>query len=370
MPIKFLLLGGGGFGGFFRRGGWKCQFYFYGRGDFSERGCRTSGCLLEGVAVQRGVAERQCRLSRYSDIIVFQLQPIPPDSSIPTTDPRVVFESILCCDTKTTGKRPQNDSKTTPKRLEIDSPEGGLVLGVDESGRMGCSWKTLSLYETNWRRHHLSLELHDSHEMATGEQPRKGPEETSRCSESRIAAQQFLPLNLSAPKLEAQRPTQNPEIPKNAAFTRTFSKSSRELSCDANQEPDGNCSGKLVQMNFFILGGFFWVDFPPVKNTNRKSLVISNRGVQIARISPKSLSKMLQIAVQIARFVIWSLFQIASKSLRRALQIASDLRFAIRISNRNRTKSRDLEHLVLNCLRMQFCLQLEADFLLTVGKCV
>ena len=34
MPIKFLLLGGGS--GFFGRGGWKCQFYFYGRGDFSE----------------------------------------------------------------------------------------------------------------------------------------------------------------------------------------------------------------------------------------------------------------------------------------------------------------------------------------------
>ena len=34
MPIKSRLLGGGS--GFFRRGGWKCQFYFYGRGDFSD----------------------------------------------------------------------------------------------------------------------------------------------------------------------------------------------------------------------------------------------------------------------------------------------------------------------------------------------
>ena len=34
MPIKFLLLGG--VLGFFRKGGWKCQFYFYGHGDFSE----------------------------------------------------------------------------------------------------------------------------------------------------------------------------------------------------------------------------------------------------------------------------------------------------------------------------------------------
>ena len=60
---------------------------------------------------------------------------------------------------------------------------------------------------------------------------------------------------------------------------------------------------------------------------------------------PKSLSKTLQIAVQIARFVICSPFQIAAESQRRSLQIASDLRFAIRIANRNRTKSRDLEHL-------------------------
>ena len=38
MPIKFLLLGGGGGGGwgFLEGGGWKRQFYFYGRGDFSE----------------------------------------------------------------------------------------------------------------------------------------------------------------------------------------------------------------------------------------------------------------------------------------------------------------------------------------------
>ena len=29
------------------------------------------------------------------------------------------------------------------------------------------------------------------------------------------------------------------------------------LPCNASQEPDGNCSEKLVQMNFFILGGVF-----------------------------------------------------------------------------------------------------------------
>ena len=35
MPIKFLLLGGGCWG-FLEGGAWKCQFYFYGRGDFSD----------------------------------------------------------------------------------------------------------------------------------------------------------------------------------------------------------------------------------------------------------------------------------------------------------------------------------------------
>ena len=34
MPIKFLLLGGGGGCWVFRRGGWKCQFYFMGVGIF------------------------------------------------------------------------------------------------------------------------------------------------------------------------------------------------------------------------------------------------------------------------------------------------------------------------------------------------
>ena len=56
MPIKFLLLGGGGgVLGFLRRGGWKCQFYFYGGGDFP---------IKEGIAqvsrdmLQNGVSHR------------------------------------------------------------------------------------------------------------------------------------------------------------------------------------------------------------------------------------------------------------------------------------------------------------------------
>ena len=59
--------------------------------------------------------------------------------------------------------------------------------------------------------------------------------------------------------LRAGKPTPNPETKKNTAFTRTFSKSSRELlllPCDTSQEINANCSEKLVQMNFFISGGF------------------------------------------------------------------------------------------------------------------
>ena len=54
MPIKFLLLKGGVLG-FFRRGGWKCQLYFDGRGDFSEesevskRGWRKEGVWRKDI---------------------------------------------------------------------------------------------------------------------------------------------------------------------------------------------------------------------------------------------------------------------------------------------------------------------------------
>ena len=37
VAAKYPILGGGGVVGFLERGGWKCQFYFYGRGDFSDR---------------------------------------------------------------------------------------------------------------------------------------------------------------------------------------------------------------------------------------------------------------------------------------------------------------------------------------------
>ena len=51
MPIKFLLLGGGGVLGFFRRGGWKWQFYF-GNPKCRERKCEErngAGPFLETI---------------------------------------------------------------------------------------------------------------------------------------------------------------------------------------------------------------------------------------------------------------------------------------------------------------------------------
>ena len=58
---------------------------------------------------------------------------------------------------------------------------------------------------------------------------------------------------------------QNPEIPnKKRVHKSSFSKSSREH-LPSSLWRDGNCSEKLVQVNFSILGGFFGVDIPPVR---------------------------------------------------------------------------------------------------------
>ena len=57
MPIKFLVLGGGGV--FWVLGGWKCQFHFYGREDFSEKllGVPKPGCFKPGCHVCDSYAE-------------------------------------------------------------------------------------------------------------------------------------------------------------------------------------------------------------------------------------------------------------------------------------------------------------------------
>ena len=70
-------------------------------------------------------------------------------------------------------------------------------------------------------------------------------------------------------KNRVPKPTQNPEIPKNTPRSHELFRKVRAniclLPCDTSQEPNGNCSEILVQMNCFILGGFFRMDFPPLK---------------------------------------------------------------------------------------------------------
>ena len=85
----------------------------------------------------------------YFSEMVFQLQPTPRDSSPTTTDPfpresissrfSVIFKSILSRFRVAIRNRLKIDSKTTEKRLEIDSlGEGSVVVG-DESRVVGCS---------------------------------------------------------------------------------------------------------------------------------------------------------------------------------------------------------------------------------------
>ena len=70
---------------------------------------------------------------------------------------------------------------------------------------------------------------------------------------------------VGAPEIGAEQPTPNPEIPTKIPHLRELFWKVRANFCplpyDTSQEPNGNCSEKLVQMNFFILGGFFRVDF-------------------------------------------------------------------------------------------------------------
>ena len=68
--------------------------------------------------------------------------------------------------------------------------------------------------------------------------------------------------------LEAKKPTQIPKYLKDTSFTRTFSQSSRELaffSVTRVRSPTEITQKNLFRWTFFILGGLFRVDYPPVK---------------------------------------------------------------------------------------------------------
>ena len=60
------------------------------------------------------------------------------------------------------------------------------------------------------------------------------------------------------PRAEAQKPAPNPEISRKRRVYANFFEKIAQTFCllpfDTSQEPDGNCSEKPVQMNFFILG--------------------------------------------------------------------------------------------------------------------
>ena len=79
--------------------------------------------------------------------------------------------------------------------------------------------------------------------------------------------------------IEAQKPTQNPEIPKkNAAFTRTFSKSSHELLHSSPLLHESGTQGKLFRKTcsdeLFYFGWIFWVEFPPLTTTSPLLLML------------------------------------------------------------------------------------------------
>ena len=84
------------------------------------------------------------------------------------------------------------------------------------------------------------------------------------------------------------RPKDPPQIPKyqkKTPRTRELFRKVRAnfclLPCDASQEPDRNCSEKLVQINFLILGRFFRADSPPLANEKKRT---KKRTFQHARV--------------------------------------------------------------------------------------
>ena len=89
--------------------------------------------------------------------------------------------------------------------------------------------------------------------------------------EGKNLSSQTWPGNSRRPSPRHLRPPdKNPpkisKYHKKNAFTPTSSKNSPNfclLRCDTSQEPDGNCSEKLAQMNFFILGRFLRLDSLP-----------------------------------------------------------------------------------------------------------
>ena len=83
-------------------------------------------------------------------------------------------------------------------------------------------------------------------------------------------------LHSKAPKLEAHKPTQNPEIPKkhrvHTNFFERFARTFAFFSVTRVRNRTEIVQKNLFRWTFLILGGFFRVDFPPLANHNITSL--------------------------------------------------------------------------------------------------
>ena len=78
--------------------------------------------------------------------------------------------------------------------------------------------------------------------------------------------------------VEVQKPTHNPKIQKTLRLHELFRKVRANfclLSSDTSQEPNGNCSEKLVQMNFFILGWNFSAGFSSCYDLEKLSRIMT-----------------------------------------------------------------------------------------------
>ena len=72
---------------------------------------------------------------------------------------------------------------------------------------------------------------------------------------------EYLSQNCKMLEAEVQKPTPNSEMPKKPSLHELFREVGTNffpLPYSTSQEPNGNCSERLVQMNCFVFGVDFW----------------------------------------------------------------------------------------------------------------
>ena len=108
---------------------------------------------------------------------------------------------------------------------------------------------------------------------------------------------------------------------KNTAFTELVQRVRANfclLPCDMSQEPNGNCSEKLVQMNLLMLGGFWGVDFPPLSvwgTVDHLQGSLGPSGGETPKKSEKSLPgpEAAESLEKVSKNYFWDLFQTFSR---------------------------------------------------------